>query len=92
MGEGCLPGPASALAWPEHYLKLPWQLSERAAQKLWAAEQQVRGFTVIGELVGLMYLLGQPDFREALQNGLAATQKVLHRRRLLGGQFGFWAG
>jgi Fe-S-cluster containining protein len=77
---------------PEHYLKLPWQLSERTAQKLWATEQQVRGFTVIGELVGLMYLLGQPDFRAALQNGLAATLKVLRGRRLLGGQFGFWAG
>jgi len=77
---------------PEHYLKVPWQFSERVAQKLWATEQRVRGFTVIGELVGLMYLLGQPDFREALQNGPAATQKVLRGRRLLGGQFGFWVG
>ncbi|MCS7069766.1 MAG: YkgJ family cysteine cluster protein, partial [Meiothermus sp.] len=60
-------------AWhgPEHYLRVPWQLSERSAQKLWATEKKVRDFTVIGELVSLIYLLGQADFRDAVLQGPA---------------------
>jgi hypothetical protein len=77
---------------PEHYLRVPWQLSERTAQQLWATEQQVRGFTVIGELASLIYLLGQQDFREALQEGLETVGRVLERRWLLGGAYGFWVG
>ncbi len=77
---------------PEHYLKVPWQLSERTAQKLWATEQQERGFTVIGELIGLIFLLGQRDFQAALQEGLEAVRQTLEKRRLLGGGHGFWVG
>lgn len=77
---------------PEHYLKRPWQYSERAAQKLWATEQQVRGFTVVGELVGLLNLMGQPGFQEALSKGLGATGRWLKARGLVGGRFGFWVG
>jgi len=77
---------------PEHYLRVPWQLSERTAQQLWATEQQVRGFTVIGELASLIYLLGQQDFQEALRGGLETVGRVLERRRLLGGAYGFWVG
>lgn len=77
---------------PEHYLKVPWQLSERSAQKLWAIEKQVRGFTVVGELASLVYLLGQQDFQEAVEEGTATVRQVLIKRRLLGGEFGFWIG
>ncbi|GIW24188.1 YkgJ family cysteine cluster protein [Meiothermus sp.] len=77
---------------PEHYLKGPWRLSERMAQELWATEQRVRGFTVVGELMGLIYLLGQPDFQEALAQGLTAVKQALNQRKLLGGEFGFWVG
>ncbi|MBO1435738.1 YkgJ family cysteine cluster protein [Meiothermus sp. CFH 77666] len=77
---------------PEHYLKAPWQYSERLAQKLWATEKQVRGFTVVGELVSLIYLLGQPNFQKALENGLAAVRQALTKRGLLGGRYGFWLG
>lgn len=75
---------------PEHYLRVPWQLSERTAQRLWATEQQVRGFTVIGELIGLIFLLGQRDFQEALQRGARAVRQTLEKRGLLGGEYGFW--
>ncbi len=77
---------------PEHYLRVPWQLSERTAQQLWATERQERGFTVIGELASLIYLLGQQDFQEALPEGLETVWRVLERRRLLGGEYGFWVG
>ena len=77
---------------PEHYLKVPWQLSEGIAQKLWATEQQVRGFTVIGELASMAYLLGVRAFRKALERGLPATQRWLEGRGVLGGKWGFWAG
>lgn len=77
---------------PEHYLKVPWQLSEGIAQKLWATEQQVRGFTVIGELASMAYLLGVRAFRKALEQGLPATQRWLEGRGVLGGKWGFWAG
>jgi hypothetical protein len=77
---------------PEHYLKVPWQLSEGIAQKLWATEQQVRGFTVIGELASMAYLLGVRAFRKALEQGLPATQRWLEGRGVLGGKWGCWAG
>ncbi|ADD27767.1 YkgJ family cysteine cluster protein [Meiothermus ruber] len=77
---------------PEHYLKVPWLLSERTAQKLWAAEQHKRGFVVIGELIGLVFLLGQHDFQEALRGGLETVRQTLEKRRLLGGAYGFWVG
>jgi Fe-S-cluster containining protein len=77
---------------PEHYLKTPWQSSERQAQKLWETEQRQRGFTVIGEMSGLMYLLGLKEFRGALEGGLQPTQKYLNKLKVLGGDWGFWVG
>ncbi len=77
---------------PEHYLRVPWQQSERTARKLWATEQQVRGFTVIGELVSLIYLLGQQDFQEALSQGQERVRRALTHRGLIGGEAGFWVG
>lgn len=77
---------------PEHYLKVPWQYSERLAQKLWSTEKQLRGFTVVGELASLIYLLGQPYFQKALAEGPAAIRQVLNKRKFLGGEFGFWVG
>jgi uncharacterized membrane protein YsdA (DUF1294 family) len=71
---------------------VPWLLSERTAQKLWAAEQHKRGFVVIGELIGLVFLLGQHDFQEALRGGLETVRQTLEKRRLLGGAYGFWVG
>lgn len=77
---------------PEHYLNVPWQYSERLAQKLWSTEKQLRGFTVVGELASLIYLLGQPYFHKALAEGPAAVRQVLSKRKFLGGEFGFWVG
>lgn len=77
---------------PEHYLRVSWQFSERTAQQLWATERQVRGFTVIGELASLIYLLGQLDFQEALYGGLETVWQALEKRRVLGGDYGFWVG
>lgn len=77
---------------PEHYLKVPWQYSERLAQKLWSTEKQLRGFTVVGELASLIYLLGQPYFQKALAERPAAVRQVLNKRKFLGGEFGFWVG
>lgn len=77
---------------PEHYLKVPWQYSERLAQKLWATEKQVRGFTVLGELASMAYLLGVKAFRRALEQGLPVTQRWLEGRGVLGGKWGFWVG
>lgn len=96
----CLPGVVPALRgrektayraqlrpWhgPEHYLKVPWRLSERTAQQLWATEQHERGFVVIGELISLVFLLGQRDFQEALRGGLETVRQTLEKHRLLGG-------
>ncbi|MDX2005629.1 MAG: YkgJ family cysteine cluster protein [Meiothermus sp.] len=77
---------------PEHYLKAPWQSSERQAQRLWELERRQRGFTVIGELAGLIYLLGLGEFRAALEGGLPPTQQYLEGWKVLGGDWGFWAG
>lgn len=77
---------------PEHYLSVPWRLSEPTARRLWATEQQVRGFTVIGELVSSIYLLGQQGFQEALVEGPELVRWVLAKRKLLGGEVGFWVG
>ncbi len=81
-------------AWhgPEHYLKKPWQLSLRTAQRLWATEQHLRGFTVVGELASLVYLLGQGTFQKALALGKEGVRQELSQRGLLGGGFGFWVG
>lgn len=77
---------------PEHYLKRPWQLSQRQAQKLWEIEQQQRGFTVIGEMASLIYLLGLPAFVEVLEGGQKSTETYLKHLRVLGGEWGFWVG
>ncbi len=77
---------------PEHYLRVPWRLSERTAQQLWATERQVRGFTVVGELASLIFLLGQQDFLEAMRGGVPAVRLALKKRRVLGGDYGFWVG
>lgn len=77
---------------PEHYLSVPWLASERTAQKLWQTEQELRGFTVIGELASMLYLLGLPEFEVALAGGQDAVRRYLKRRRVLGGDWGFWVG
>ncbi|RDI95633.1 YkgJ family cysteine cluster protein [Meiothermus sp. QL-1] len=77
---------------PEHYLRRPWQAAERLARQIWAAEQQIRGFTVVGELVGLLYLAGKPAFQRALALGKRAVRRWLAERGLLGGRWGFWVG
>lgn len=77
---------------PEHYLKRPWQSSQRQAQKIWELEQQQRGFTVIGEMSSLIYLLGLVEFQEALEGGLKPTQNYLKSLKVLGGEWGFWVG
>lgn len=77
---------------PEHYLKIPWRASEQTARQLWQHEQGTRGFTVIGELASLLYLLGQADFRKALNEGQKAARDYLKSRGVLGGEWGFWVG
>lgn len=77
---------------PEHYLKIPWRASEQAARQLWQHEQGARGFTVIGELASLVYLLGQADFRKALHEGQKAVRDYLKSRGVLGGEWGLWVG
>lgn len=75
---------------PEHYLEQPWQSSERLAQNLWEREQALRGFTVVGELASLLYLLGQEKFQSALAQGKKAVQDYLRGLGVLGGKWGFW--
>ncbi|GIW37805.1 MAG: hypothetical protein KatS3mg074_203 [Meiothermus sp.] len=55
---------------PEHYLKraLAAILSARP-RRLWATEQQVRGFTVIAELASLAYLLGVEGVQKSARAG-----------------------
>lgn len=77
---------------PEHYLKVPWQTSEQQAQKLWQKEQEQRGFTVIGELTAMLYLLHQPEFKRAIEQGQGTTKSYLNRLRVLGGDWGLWVG
>ncbi|RIH80477.1 putative zinc- or iron-chelating domain protein [Calidithermus terrae] len=77
---------------PEHYLSRPWQSSERLAHGLWEQEQALRGFTVIGELASLLYLLGRADFQEALSQGEKAVRDYLQGLGVLGGEWGFWVG
>lgn len=77
---------------PEHYLNVPWRASERAAQRIWRYEHKVRGFTVVGELASLVYLLGRADFRTALSKGQKAVRDYLGHRGVLGGEWGFWIG
>lgn len=77
---------------PEHYLKTPWQVSERLAHKLWETERQVRGFTVIGEMASLIYLLGQAEFQGALEAGKKTVSNYLRKLGVLGGGWGFWVG
>lgn len=103
----CLPGVVSGLRgpalaryqgrlepWhgPEHYLKVPWRVSERLARQLWALERRLRGFTVVGELVGLVYLLGQERFQKAVGEGADTVRRWLGGRGLEGGRWGFWVG
>lgn len=75
---------------PEHYLKTPWRASERAVRQLWQRQREARGFTVIGELASLIYLLGQADFQAAIQQGAKAVRDHLKSRGVLGGEWGFW--
>lgn len=77
---------------PEHYLRVPWQSSKSAARQLWSSEQRIRGFTVIGELASLVYLVGQRPFQKAIKEGLEATQSYLEESQVLGGDWGFWVG
>ncbi|MBF6593906.1 MAG: YkgJ family cysteine cluster protein [Thermaceae bacterium] len=77
---------------PEHYLEVPWQSSQRSAQQLWEKEQEVRGFTVIGELATMIYLCAQEDFRRAVAAGPQASKHYLKMQKLLGGEWGFWVG
>jgi Fe-S-cluster containining protein len=74
---------------PEHYLKFPWRHSERGAQRLWAREREVRGFTIIGELASMLYLLHQPEFRQRLGYKHLVEQH-LQNLGVLGGHWGFW--
>jgi len=75
---------------PEHYLKRPWRSSERLAHSLWAQEQALRGFTVVGELASMLYLLGQEEFQAALVQGKRAVRDHLKGLGVLGGEWGFW--
>lgn len=77
---------------PEHYLKVPWQAAGRLARGLWNTERRIRGFTVVGELVALVYLLGQEGFQKALREGLGPVRRWLEVRGLWGGRWGFWVG
>lgn len=77
---------------PEHYLKRPWQSSEHLAHGLWEQEQALRGFTVVGELASMLYLLGQEDFQATLTQGKKAVRQYLERLGVLGGKWGFWVG
>lgn len=75
---------------PEHYLKRPWQSSERVAHSLWEQERALRGFTVVGELASMLYLLGQEGFQAALAQGKRAVRDYLKGLGVLGGKWGFW--
>jgi hypothetical protein len=76
---------------PEHYLSRPWNLSQQLAEEVWALEQQQRGFTVIGEMAGLMTLLQEQEFVAALASR-SQTRRYLNGRGLLGGAWGYWVG
>ena len=76
---------------PEHYLSQPWNLSQQLAEEVWALEQQLRGFTVIGEMAGLMTLLQEPEFVAGLASR-SQTRRYLNGRGLLGGAWGYWVG
>lgn len=77
---------------PEHYLRVPWKLGETSAKALWEEERQLRGFTVVGELASMIYLLGVPGFQNAIEQGKAAAEGYLQQKAVLGGEFGFWVG
>jgi hypothetical protein len=53
-------------------------------------EQAQRGFTVIGELAAMLYVLQQSEYKQALEHGPTATESYLRRLQLLGGEWGFW--
>lgn len=76
---------------PEHYLSQPWNLSQQLAEEVWALEQQQRGFTVIGEMAGLITLMQEPEFVAALATR-SQTRRYLNGRGLLGGAWGYWVG
>lgn len=76
---------------PEHYLKRPWAKSESLAQRLWQQQQSSQGFTVVGEMCGLVYLLTQEDFAKALASAKETTQ-YLRSLGVWGGAWGYWVG
>lgn len=76
---------------PEHYLSRPMLLGQQLAEEVWALERQLRGFTVIGELCGLLAMLQDREFQAQLES-LVAVRRYLKSRGVLGGEWGYWAG
>ncbi len=75
---------------PEHYLRLPKEVARSRFARLLDEEAKRRGFTLAGELSVLAYLLLEPSFRRAQQQGPGAVRSWLGRRGILGGRYGVW--
>ncbi|WP_243027769.1 YkgJ family cysteine cluster protein [Thermus albus] len=67
-----------------HFLPTPWRMARMRMETLWEEERKRYGFLVLGEMVGLLYLLtaGFPRTRQAAEETLTSLG-------VLGGRWGF---
>ncbi len=87
--RGVLTVEGPALCEPEagskdHFLPVPYRLARRRMEALWEVERRRYGFVVLGEMVGLLYLL-----QEGLPRGRKGVEARLRRLGVLGGRWGF---
>ncbi|MDM7324792.1 MAG: YkgJ family cysteine cluster protein [Thermus sp.] len=68
----------------DHFLPIPWRMAQMRMETLWEEERKRYGFLVLGEMVGLLYLLtvGFPRTRQAAEETLTSLG-------VLGGRWGF---
>ncbi|GLV47757.1 hypothetical protein TJA_09240 [Thermus sp. LT1-2-5] len=88
--RGLLTASDPALCAPEarapegHFLPVPWRMARRKMEALWEDEERRYGYVLLGEMVGLLYLLltGLPQER-------AEAEARLKALGVLGGRWGF---
>lgn len=82
-GDPALCAP-EALAPEGHFLPVPWRMARRRMEALWEEEARRYGHVLLGEMVGLLYLLltGLPKKRQEVETRLKALG-------VLGGRWGF---
>jgi|GEM_PF-149276 len=67
-----------------HFLPVPWRMARLRMEALWEEERRRYGYTLIGELASLLYLL-----LKGLPEGKEAVEALLGELGVLGGRWGY---